>query len=260
MPTNSPYTYIMRKPAKWSSTNPLTNFCMVTYAVPSERVRSHIPAGLTLDIRFNAQGEEKAFVSAVLFLNDHIRLFPTPWPTFTFRQVNYRTYVHHGDEPGVWFFRLMQHSKMASFNRRVFGAPTFFAPMELAVAFDEHANAFRSYRFDSEAPDHMLHLDVQPALNPPDLEGLFTSHAELEAFLTSRPDGYFNNRRKPGITSIAVWHELLKPSYGIATTAQFSTLNDLGIVPTEEQAAPYCVMLSPKTTLLGQLPKRFQAA
>ena len=253
---HTPYDYVMEKPARWMSTNPLTNFCMVTYAVPPERVRRYIPPGLELDTRRNARGEH-AFVSAVLFLNDHIRLFPTLWPTFTFYQVNYRTYVRHKERPGVWFFRLMQASRMADFNRRVFGAPTFYAPMKQQCSLDAHGGTYRRYRFDSVASDHTLHLDVEPAPNFSNFDGLFASTGEMEAFLTSRPDGYFSNQRRPGITSLTVWHDPLRPHYGTAHTAQFSVLSELGLVPGEEQRTPYCVMLAPKTVLLGQLPKHF---
>ena len=247
----------MENPARWMSTNPLTNFCMVTYAVPPERVLPNIPAGLNLDTRIDARAKERALVSAVMFKNDRIRLLPTPWPTFTFYQVNYRTYVSHQERPGVWFFRLMQESKMAGFNRRIFGAPTFYAPMEQRCSLDAQTGMYRSYHFDSAAPDHTLRLDLEPAPGFTAFDGLFSSTVEMEAFLTSRPDGYFSNQRKPGVTSLTVWHEDLRPHYGLARTAQFSVLDELGLVPEEEQAAPYCVMLTPRTVILGQLPKRF---
>lgn len=258
MNANPLYSFTMEKPAKWTSTNPLTNFCMVSYAVSPERVRPYIPAGLTLDTRVDSRGEEKAFVSAVLFLNDHIRLFPTRWPQMTFHQVNYRTYVHRKEMPGVWFFRLIQHSKMANFNRRVFGAPTFYAPIAQSVTLDEGTGKFSSYQLNSVWRDHKLHLDVQSGADEPDLNGLFSSTDELECFLTSRPDGYFNDQRKLGVTSLTIWHELLHPQYGTARVAEFSTLSDLGLVPADQQKTPYCVMLASKTVLLGQLPKPFR--
>ena len=254
---NPNYDYEMEKPVRWMSTNPLANFCLVTYAVPPERVRPYIPAGLTLDTRLNTQGDERAFVSAVIFKNDRIRLFPTSWPTFTFNQVNYRTYVHHRERPGVWFFRLAQNSKLAGFNRRVFGAPIVYAPIKQRCSLDPQTGTYRTYRAQSVAPDHTLRLDVAPAPTFTAFDGLFSSTEEMEAFLTSRPDGYFSNRRKPGVTILTVWHKVLRPHYGLARTAEFSLLDKLGLVPNDEQSAPYCVMLTLRTVLLGQLPKRF---
>lgn len=252
------YAYKMEKPARWVSTNPLANFCMVTYAVPPERVRHYIPAGLGLDTRIDSRGEERAFVSAVIFKNDHIRLLPTPVPTLTFYQVNYRTYVHHEGRPGVWFLKLMQASRMAGFNRRVFGAPTFYANLQQVCDLDARQGTYRRYRFDSLSPDHVLHLDVGPAAGFTDFEGLFSTAEEMETYLTLRPDGYFDNQRKPGVTGLTIWHEPLCPKYGIARTAQFGLLDELGLVPNEEQGKPYCVMLTPLTVLLGQLPKKVE--
>jgi hypothetical protein len=230
---------------------------MVSYAVPPERVRKYIPEGLELDTRLNSMGEERAFVSVVIFLNDHIRLFPTKWPTMTFLQVNYRTYVHHKGVPGVWFFKLMQASKMASFNRRVFGAPTFYADLAQEFDLDRDGGAYRRYQFNSLSPDHTLHLDVEPAPGPPELDGLFSSGVEMNVFLSSRPDGYFADQRKPGVTSLTIWHETLQPTYGEARKAEFGLFSDLGLVRPEEQAKPYSVLLTPLTTLLGQMPKKF---
>lgn len=254
---NPLYSYTMEKPAKWMSTNPLRHFCMVTYTVPPERVRPHIAKGLTLDTRVNDKGEEVAFVSAVAFLNDHIRLFPAKWPTLTFHQVSYRTYVHHKDVPGVWFFRLIQHSRIADFNRKLFGAPTFYAPLALTVEMDEAGHAYKTYKFNSVSSDHVMHLDAKPAPVARSLNGLFSSTEELEAFLTSRPDGYFNNQRKPAVTGLTIWHEVLQPAYATAQTAQFSPLSDLGLVTEAEQRTPFCIMLSPRTILLGHLPNSF---
>ncbi len=255
--TNPVYEYVMQKPSRWMSTNPLTNFCMVSYAVPPERVRDYIPAGLDLDTRRDSRGDEKAFISAVIFKNDHIRLLPLPWPTFTFLQVNYRIYVRHKNTPGVWFFYLAQDSKMAGFNRRIFGTPTFYAHMRQDCDLDVQRGTSRYYRFDSDAPDHTLHLDVEPASDLTDFDGLFSSAEEMEVFLGSRPEGYFNNLRKPEITGISVWHNVIRPHFGTARRAEFSVLSDRGLVTGEEQRRPYSVMLTPRTVLLGQLPKRF---
>lgn len=73
------------------------------WRVPAAGLRPLVPAGLELDLR-----DGEAWIAVVPFRMRGVRLRGTPalpW-VGAFPELNVRTYVRHGDRPGVWFFSL----------------------------------------------------------------------------------------------------------------------------------------------------------
>ena len=88
----------------------LRHLAVVTYTVPAERVRPHLPA------RTAPYGEAgTAFISAVSFVWDG---GPSERVYEAGVQLNYRTYVAEGGQPVAWFLGgVVSHPALAALHR-----------------------------------------------------------------------------------------------------------------------------------------------
>jgi hypothetical protein len=97
------------------------------WRVETELLRQHVPSGLEID---TYQGQ--AWLGVVPFRMEGVKLRYAPAipGTSRFPELNVRTYVKHGEKPGVWFFSLDAASRLAvAVARRWFHLPYFFAHM-----------------------------------------------------------------------------------------------------------------------------------
>jgi uncharacterized protein len=140
-------------------------------------LRPHIPAALAIDT-FDGQ----AWIGVVPFRMSGVRLRATPvLPGLSaFPELNVRTYVTHGDKPGVWFFSLDAANFIAvAIARAWFHLPYFNARMRC-----ENRNGWIDYeseRTHRNAPPAVLRAKYRPTGK------IF--HAQpgtLEHFLTER--------------------------------------------------------------------------
>jgi len=89
--------------AAWTSAQSWIDLAFLHWRVDPGLVRPLVPEELELETRDGA-----AFVGIVPFVLANLRprgLLPVPRLS-TFPELNVRTYVRHGDRPGVWFFSL----------------------------------------------------------------------------------------------------------------------------------------------------------
>jgi uncharacterized protein YqjF (DUF2071 family) len=114
------------------------------WPVPAELLRPLVPAGLELEIR-----EGAAWLAVVPFRMRGVRLRGTPalpW-VGAFPELNVRTYVRHGDRPGVWFFSLDADQPLAVLAaRRLWHLGYRWAEMRCVA--DGPAVAYRTRRRD----------------------------------------------------------------------------------------------------------------
>jgi uncharacterized protein YqjF (DUF2071 family) len=108
-------------------------------------IRRHIPPPLTLETF-----EGSAWIGVVPFEMRQVRprLVPAlPWISF-FPELNVRTYVQHGDKPGVFFFSLDAANPVAvRVARRFFHLPYFDARMRCEVSGETiHYESVRTHR------------------------------------------------------------------------------------------------------------------
>jgi hypothetical protein len=97
------------------------------WPVPAELLRPLVPDGLELETR-----DGSAWLGVVPFRMRGVRLRGTPafpW-VGAFPELNVRTYVRHGDRPGVWFFSLDADQPLAvSVARRLWHLGYVWAEM-----------------------------------------------------------------------------------------------------------------------------------
>lgn len=116
------------------------------WPVPVEELRPLVPNSLEIDTH-----DGIAYVGLVPFAMNHVRPRWAPKLVgFNFLETNVRTYVTHGDDPGVYFFSLDAASRIGVWTARTFwGLPYFHAEMSLektgdAVAYESNRTASRT--------------------------------------------------------------------------------------------------------------------
>lgn len=98
------------------------------WRVPAERLRPRVPAGLELE---TYEGEAWLGVTPFRVSNLRLRGLPPLPRVSSFLELNCRTYVRHGDRPGIWFFSLDASSRLAvEAARRLYRLPYFHARLD----------------------------------------------------------------------------------------------------------------------------------
>jgi uncharacterized protein len=110
--------------ARWS------HIVLLTFEAPEDLIRRSIPSGVELD-RWKGQ----THVSVVALQMRDVRVAGWRIPGFTAHpQVNFRTYVRLGREPGVWFIRQFVPSRLiAAVGRLRYGEPFWPTPIRCRV-------------------------------------------------------------------------------------------------------------------------------
>lgn len=157
------------------------------WPVPAAALREHVPQDLEIDTF-----DGKAWLGVVPFRMSCVRLRYTPGlPRLSvFPELNLRTYVRHGDRPGVWFFSLDAAGRWAvRIARAVWGLPYLHARMRCRRGADGWVR-YDSARVDRRAPPAALKASYRPTNEP------FRSEpGSLEHFLTERYCLYALGRR-----------------------------------------------------------------
>src|SRR3954454_6693547 len=96
----------------------LDDFAIITWAVDPERLGALLPTGFVPDVRAGV-----GLVSAVAFQDDRFHFRFAPAPRISCGQVNYRAYVRHADETGVWFFGTSLDNALVSMPRIAWQMP-----------------------------------------------------------------------------------------------------------------------------------------
>ena len=174
--------------AHWS------DLILLTFTVPEALVRSLMPPTVEPD-----RWHGRTHVSVVALRMRALRLLGWRIPGFTAHpQVNFRTYIRYGGEPGVWFIRELVPSRLvAAVARLMYGEPFRAMPLQgEAVELDDAVRA--TYRLGGRGQGGRLVVTGSRAahLPPPD---------SPEHFFTAR---HFACRVRPdgGLTRFRVAH------------------------------------------------------
>ncbi len=157
----------------WTIAQSWDDLLFAHWRVDREALRKLVPPGLELD-----EHDGSAWLGLTPFLITGFRLRGTlALPVVsTFPELNVRTYVTHGDKPGIWFFSLDTSSRLAvEAARRTYRLPYFHANTvhERRGARVEFSNARRERIFEISYRD-----ETTEAFEP--------KPGSLEHFLTER--------------------------------------------------------------------------
>ncbi len=161
----------------WGLSMSWRDLLFMHWPVPVGWLRPLIPAALEIDtfdgsawlgvVPFRMSGVRPRFVPRVPFLSD-------------FPEINVRAYVTHGDKPGVWFFSLDAHNRLAvRLARATFHLPYFDARM--SCRNEDGWTCYESVRTHRGAPGANFAGRYRPTG-----EVFDSLPGSLESFLTER--------------------------------------------------------------------------
>lgn len=157
------------RPWRWRQT--WHDLLFLHWPVATSILRPLVPERLEIEER-----EGSAWVGVIPFWMSGVAMRPLPpVPGAShFPELNVRTYVRHGDRPGVWFFSLDAANRLAVWVARTFfHLPYVFARME--ARRNNNGIAYRSRRPDGPAFEGTYAPVGKVALTEPDsLEHWFT--------------------------------------------------------------------------------------
>jgi len=217
------------------------------WPVEADALRPLVPPSLSIDtfeghawlgvVPFDMVGVRPHFVPAVPGLSN-------------FPEINLRTYVTAEDRPGVWFFSLDAHNRLAvRLARATFHLPYFDAEMSCHASNDEVE--YRSVRTHKGAPPAEFVVRYGPAGKP-----FESGPGSIESFLTERyclysADGRGNVRRGE------VHHQLWPLQPAEAEVRTLAMTQQIGLKPPETEPILY---FSKRLDVLAWLPRRIGGA
>ena len=216
----------------------VTNFALITHAVPAERVRAHLPSGYELETFGGEQGS-RALVTATCFCNHDFRLAGIGVPRHTFNESTYRTYVTHKGRKGVYFFGRYLGTRLARASQRIVARDTHLAGFE--VRTDARTSGYRSYICRASSPAGETSFELQ-AEDEPQATELFASGAEHTRSLTYRLHGFFTTSLGTQ-GHMPVGHPPMDAFAGRLRTGRFDLWTNLEILKEEEAAHPHSVLV-----------------
>ena len=217
----------------------LRNLLFINYAVAPERVRPLVPSQFELDLRQDARGASRAFVSAVPFEVAEIRSSALSMPGLRFNQINYRVYLISPEKGGVYFLSLKVGSRMVAAAAGFLNLPVSYEAIGLSVvsAEAEGPDPGGALSYGVQAEGLAAHISVE------------TGGAESEAgsdpalaseFISERPVGFI--RSTSGDTyKIAVEHPRLEAVRARVVSVRTPLLESLGILERSESETPHSV-------------------
>jgi hypothetical protein len=239
----------------WDVAATLEHFAIISYAVPAKRVRPHVDPAFDLDAFPGPNGDPVVWVSMVPFEDQDFRFAALPWLRFRFGQTNYRTYVIEPStgRRAVWFFGTTLDSWTVAIPRYVWKLPWHRGHIRFDCEYDSKSGRYATYRMKTEsnwAPVELELSDSGSAVTA--LDGCSNLEAALVALTHPLVGVYYRSDKQLGTYSI--WHDRLNCNSGSVVSAKIGLFDRLGLVPYDEQARPYSVLIQHRTEFAIHLP------
>ncbi len=246
-----------RGPRAIDAVSGLEHFAIVTYAIPPERLRPHVHERFDLDTVDGANGERRALISAVPFMDRDFRVARMPFPRFRFGQTNYRAYVvdRQSGRRFVWFFGTTLDSWTVAIPRGLWKLPWHRAHMRFDCHYDRAAGRYDRYSLKADSDWGPMTLRLDDSGEPVTEIAGFSDLEAGQVTLTHPLEGAFY-RRDGRLGGYRVWHKRLQLTRGRLIEADIGLFKRLGLVNREEQQHPHSVMIQPLTEFTIYLPPR----
>jgi hypothetical protein len=233
----------------------LLHFALISYALPAERLRPHIPQRFEIPT-FPIGGDRLALMSAVPFVDEDFRYYRLlPFIKWRFGQTNYRVYVvdRESGEHCVWFFGTTISSPVVYLARWLWRIPWHYARYEVDCLFGE--GSYQVYHMSHRSEWASAEIDLHDSGEPAALADGFGSLAEQILILTHPVQGYFY-RLDGRVGTYSVWHEPIALTVGRARRLYFGLYERLGLLTKEEMLRPHSVFICPRIRFDVHLPPK----
>lgn len=231
----------------------LTRFVTTTWDVAPDALAAHLPDTLSVDAFTLDDGRERAFVSAVSFLNVGFHVGFAPWLKLTTPQTNYRAYVRRGAQRAVWFFGTSLGTRWGLLvPRTLWRLPWAHVTGDTDATWDGDALVSLRWRGDGEHGEERL--EIEGTGEPMGRLDGFPDLETTQLVLTHPMVGYLRRRGGGPVVTYGVWHAPLELERCRALEARFELFERLGLV--EPGAPPHSVLAQRRTHYLIDLPPR----
>ncbi len=235
----------------------LAHFAIITYLVDPEKLRPHIHDRFELVTITTEEGETRALVSVVPFLDQDFRFLNCPWPKWVFGQTNYRAYVIDSEtgEHCVWFFGTSLDTLTIFIPKNIWKLPWYKARIHYDCQFDQQQNRFTKYQMKTRSDWAPAELEIEDSGTPVETLDGFPDLETGLVILTHPTKGYFN-RRDGKLGTYSIWHDRLQLTSGKLVKANFGLLNQLELIPEGDLNSIHSVLLTKSTEFIIYLPPR----
>jgi hypothetical protein len=230
----------------------LNDMLYVSYRIPPERLRPHLPPDLK-----PAEVDGGTFVSLVIFRGRTSGAATVPMPRIPFDQVNIRCYVI--DPPtgrtAVYFLHCgISGALITALYRMTSQMPVEHTPFSIEPGRDD-SGSYRHYRVMGNWRGYFTINAEETARELAGLPPFRGSQEAIDYFIDPLLGFY---RTGTSLLRLEVYHRPLVPRTMRALHVQFPYLTELGIVNTQEMPYPHNLLLIEHTPFRIFLPpKRF---
>lgn len=206
----------------------LDHLAIVTWAVEPDRLARQLPAGWE-PLHWQRSGIEVALVSMVSFRDRDFRFNFWPWTRLRCGQINYRAYVRHGEQTGVWFFGTSLDSRLVAVPRAMWKMPWHHERIQVSAVWQGDRLDNMQVRAAGEwgAADVDLVAADGPVGSPPMAD--LAVGADLSSVLVDPVIGWYP-RTNGGVGRYSVAHAPMQMAPCRASTAHSAVFERLDLV------------------------------
>jgi hypothetical protein len=261
----------------------LRHFLIVSHAVPADRVRSLVPAGLTLDT-IKVQGETCAILQATCFFNDNFHYTPLPKPSLDFWQTTYRVLTRQPaqkaaaqsgpavpgpataspatarPDPGAFFFQTYLGTRASWGAQRAVASEADYADFNVIMR-GEYATYVADVKPTDDTPPMQIAVRARARRDQRPVAP-FVDWDKMTYFLTYRPNAYYQLSVGENLGVLTVEHEVMHPiAAEIAPVGaeipevRFGVWEKLGLLTAAEMPRPFAVLIQPEIKFVTQAPR-----
>ena len=232
----------------------LQHFAISTDAVDPARFSGLLPSRFELDT-VSIDGDEKALISVVPFIDVDFTSAVYPFPRFTMGQTNYRIYIidKQTNERCVWFIGTTLDSWTLLVPRFIWNLPWHPGQVVFNCEFDAAEGVYAKYSMTTKAQWAPAQVELRQrkgaALSLPG----FPDNETGLVYLTHPLAGFYH-RRDGKLGTYRVWHQQLLVKPAELVFAQFGLLSQMNLVTDAEQQSPHSVLIEPVNEFTIYLP------
>lgn len=230
----------------------LVDFAMTTYDVETSALAALLPEGFVPELGTVAGGGERGFVSAVTFVNTELYAAFAPFVRLRCHQTNYRAYVRHRGERGVWFFGTHLASPFVLLPRYGWRLPWSRSHVVASATWNA-SGLCRRYEWRGRGGQGEEILVARGTGRPIGALPSFGDDATNRLVLTHPFRGWLR-RRGGSVATYSVWHPPLEMEDCAVEEARFERFERLGLIRPDQ---PPCSVLAQRLTqYIVRLPPR----
>ena len=233
----------------------LRDLLIVSYAVPAERARPHVPDALPLDTYPGPDGTRLAFLQTTCAFSENFHWSPLAGKGLSYHQITYRILTRRGGRRGAFVLRTVVSTTSALVLGRAVARQTDDANFFVHVPGDPGQKRYEVYTARAVGERGQTALDVRGLPEDAPLPAApFADRNEMIFFLTQREENTFE-AAAGGTGLIPVEHKPMRPVFADLVAARLSLWTDLGLLFPDELLRPVAVLIQPSVVLTAHPPR-----